>query len=238
MKKILTAWLTIMVLFGLMNTAAVAEVMQNIRISDIQYYESGCLKGFTMYYDVGLDYASAPIRVGVQTKQFRKTTDGNPSYGDFTNLGEYAMSHPKYTTWPVSPADCGFIAWSGVFQRPGFGAKGQSLAITFNDHQIDCSQNKNYYVYVWANYSSKVYPDAELAVFKTNNGKIEGSAIVDTPPAVNPPKTENPPQTENPPKTVDMPKTGDNSQLILWLALSLLSGAGLLALMRRRLSDR
>lgn len=238
MKKILTAWLTIMVLFGLMNTAAVAEVMQNIRISDIQYYESGCLKGFTMYYDVGLGYASAPIRVGVQTEQFRKTTNGNPSYGDFTNFGEYADLHPEYKTWPESPADCGFIAWSGVFQRPGGGAKGQSLAITFNDHQIDCSQDKNYYVYVWANYSYKVYPDAELAVFKTNNGKIEGSAIVDTPPAVNPPKTENPPQTENPPKTVDMPKTGDNSQLILWLALSLLSGAGLLALMRRRLSDR
>lgn len=270
MKKLWTALLLIAVLLGLLNAAAVAEKMENVKISDVEYYQpSGCLKGFTLHYKMKHGNASA-LRVSVQTEQFRDTVDGY-SYGDFTNCGAYYANHEKQTDWEPIPSDYGFKAWvSDNFKSPDRKEVTTSLKIKFVDGEIDCSKNQTYHLYLWANYNSRVYPDAFVATFKTGSGKIVSDVIgndsvlpkgpsndtSNIPPKAPtndssniPPKGPSNDSSNIPPSnssnaaqdipaTVDLPKTGDDSQMVLWLAMSLLAGAGLLALTRRRAAER
>lgn len=171
-KKLWAAVLALAVLLGLTTASALADVMENIQVSDIQYYyPSGCLKGFTMTYTVGPGLEAADVRVSVQTEKFREHVSGY-QYGDFRDNGWYAQKY-HYKTWPDVPADCGFIAWNGkTFHRPASGERTTPLHITFADEQIDCNAGQKYYLYVWANYKGKTYPDAYVMQFTTGGGSI------------------------------------------------------------------
>ena len=63
-----------------------AFALNNISVSNIEFYESGCLKGFSLSYTVGgTNLAPAKARISVQTQEFND--------GDFTDVGNYADSH-------------------------------------------------------------------------------------------------------------------------------------------------
>lgn len=247
MKKLWTALLAMTVLFGLLSAAAVADVMENIKIYDQQYYyPSGYLKGFTMSYTVGSDYEAADIRVSVQTQPFRKEVKGN-THGDFTDFGEYAINHGyKYKNWQDAqkPESCGFVAWaSDTFSRPASGGKTTPITVRLPDKLIDCNNTQQYYMYVWANYHDMTYPDAYVTSFSTGNGQVvvnqdNSQVVADPNKPGNIPPSNSSSAAQDTPASVNMPRTGDDSLLILWLAISLLAGAGVLVLLRRRASDR
>ena len=217
-KKLWVIAFALAMLLGLTASSALADVMENIQVSGIAYYDSGCLKEFTMTYDVGPGLAAADVRVSVQTVKFLENVSGY-QYGDFRDNGRYARNH-RYPTWPDVPADCGFIAWNGdTFHRPESGVRTTPLRITFEDGKIDCNAGKTYYLYVWANYQGNTYPDAYVMQFTTGGGSI----TVDT---------GNSGQTPVVPPA-NMPKTGDNSSLALWVTLGLLAGCGVLVLARK-----
>ena len=267
MKKLWAAMLVLAVILGLVTATALADVMENIQVSGIEYYPSGCLKGFTMTYTVGRGLAAADIRVSVQTEQFMERVPGY-SYGDFTNFGRYAENH-SYPDWPVEPEHCGFVAWNGdTFRRPASGGKTSPLEIHFADGQIDCNAGQTYYMYVWANYEENTYPDAYVMQFTTGGGSIAvstakpGTAATATPTAA-PTATPTAAPTQAPTaaptaaptqaptavptqaptatpvvKPANMPKTGDHSSLALWVTLGLLSGCSMIALARKGRKDR
>ena len=222
-KKLWVIALALAVLLGLTASSALADVMENIRVREVMYYDSGCLKEFTMTYDVGPGLAAADVRVSVQTVKFLENVSGY-QYGDFRDNGRYARNH-RYPTWPDVPADCGFVAWNGdTFHRPASGGRTTPLRITFEDGKIDCNAGKTYYLYVWANYQGNTYPDAYVMQFTTGGGSIS----VDTGNSAGN-SAGNSGQTP----AVNMPKTGDNSFLALWMTLGLLAGCGVLVLARK-----
>lgn len=230
-KKLWVAMLALAVVLGLITATALADVMENIQVSGIQYYPSGCLKGFTMTYTVGQGLAAADVRVSVQTVQFKESVSGY-QYGDFRDNGRYARTH-RYPTWPDTPDDCGFVAWNGdTFRRPASGVRTSPLEIHFADGQINCNAGQTYYLYVWANYNRNTYPDAYVMQFTTGGGSI---AVSTGEPAAAPTQGS----TATPAvKPTNMPKTGDRSSLALWVTLGLLSGCSILALARREKKDR
>ena len=217
-KKLWMAMLALAVLLGLTAASALADVMENIQVSGIEYYSSGCLKEFTMTYTVGPGLAAADVRVSVQTVKFSERVSGYP-YGDFRDNGRYARNH-SYPTWPDVPADCGFVAWNGdTFHRPASGGRTSPLVIRFAYGQIYCNAGQTYYLYAWANYNRNTYPDAYVMQFTTGGGGISISTGAPSQPSV-----------VNPP---NMPKTGDHSSLALWVTLGLLAGCGMLVLARK-----
>ena len=227
MKKIWVIAVVLAMLLGLTAASAMADVMENIQVSDIGYYSSGCLKEFTLTYTFGPGLAAADVRVSVQTVKFSERVSGY-QYGDFRDNGRYARNH-RYPTWPDVPADCGFIAWNGdTFHRPASGGRTTPLHIRFADGQIDCNAGQTYYLYVWANYEGNTYPDAYVMQFTTGGGSIS----VDTGNSAGN-SAGNSGQTP----AVNMPKTGDNSALALWVTLGLLAGCGVLALARKEEND-
>ncbi len=144
-----------------------AFALNNISVSNIEFYESGCLKGFSLSYTVGgTNLAPAKARISVQTQKFND--------GDFTDVGNYADSH-NYPAWPDTPADCGFVTWNagGTYDRVGSG-KSQTVSVTFNDGVVDCkTEGSAYYVYLWANYGGDTYPDAYITSFTAGSGDFD-----------------------------------------------------------------
>jgi hypothetical protein len=149
-----------------------ALALNNISVSNIEFYESGCLKGFSLSYTVGgTNLAPADARISVQTQKFND--------GDFTNTGNYAKSH-SYSNWPDIPADCGFVTWNtdGTYRRVG-SRESQTVSVTFNDNVVDCTQTgSTYYTYMWANWgqtsnSVKTYPDAYITSFTAGSGVFD-----------------------------------------------------------------
>ena len=207
-KKLWAAVLALAVLLGLTTASALADVMENIQVSDIKYYSSGCLKEFTLTYTVGPGLAAADVRVSVQTVKFLERVSGY-QYGDFRDNGRYARNH-RYPTWPDVPADCGFIAWNGdTFHRPASGGRTTPLHITFADGQIDCNAGQKYYLYVWANYNGNTYPDAYVMQFRTGNGSI---TVNTDEPTAKPTATPTAMPTQNPTATPTQNPTATPTQ--------------------------
>ncbi len=153
-----------------LKISASSDNFTNIKITDIKQ-ENGYLKGFTVSFDTSGGLASANSRISVNTQKFRKICSDNP-YGDFTDYGEYTKAH-NYSDWPDTPEDCGFVVWNseGTFNRPGSGTT--SVNVSFNDGQIAAGDNKTYYIYLWANYNNKTYPDAYLCEFVSKGDSFE-----------------------------------------------------------------
>lgn len=226
MKKLWAAVLAGIMLAGLVCASALADVMKSVQVSEITYYDSGCLKSFRMDYTVGgRNLAAAYSRVSVQTVKFLNKV-GNYPYGDFRDNGRYADTH-SYPDWPPVPADCGFVTWNegNTFLRPGSGSSG-TLVISFADGKVDCNVSQTYYLYVWANYGGNTYPDAYVMQFQTGGGGI----TVITDPSAQEPAVNPGPVNQSP---ANMPRTGDRSALALWVTLALLAGCGMFVLARR-----
>ncbi len=153
-----------------------AYELSNVTIGAIQTYESGCLQGFNLSFTTP-GGASAVSRISVQKHKFKDSyPDSDNSrfqtYGDFTDFGYYAATH-SYSDYPDVPADCEFLAWnqSGTFNRTG-NTSYPDMYISFDDNIVDLNQNATYYVYMWAKYDGKVYPDCHILTLNSGGGNI------------------------------------------------------------------
>jgi hypothetical protein len=153
-----------------------AYELSNVSIGTIETYDNGYLKGFKLSFTTPSG-ASAVSRISVQTLEFKdsypdSTVSNYQRYGDFTDFGYYAATHTAYTSFPDVPDDCGFLAWneSGTFSRAG--STPYNLDITFADDKVDLNQNATYYVYLWANYNNKTYPDCHVLTLNSGGGNI------------------------------------------------------------------
>ncbi len=185
MKK-MWAWVLslgmMFLLFMCNGVEAEAAVMENVVVSDIQKYESGCLKSFVLSYEVNGFFAAADAQIAVQESSFAES--------DLTNLGNYAYTY-NYNDWPQTPEGCGFIAWNegGTFQRAGYGESG-TITITFADGDVDLNVRKDYYFYVWTKYMELVYPDELIHAITFGTGDVTEPPIEPVPPVEPEPPVE------------------------------------------------
>jgi len=171
--KTISLLLAVCMMITMLPAVAFAAGMEQVKVTDIKYHESGWLAEVSISYIVGGNSVAAPTKFGIQKKEFTS--------GDFTDFGNYARSHTTYGNWDSlpeeGPADTEFVAWdkTGVFTRPAASSTLRTCTIKFDDSNIE--PNKTYYVYAWTYYSSasygKVYPDAFICSFSVNNeGKL------------------------------------------------------------------
>ena len=225
--KTISLLVAVCMMLTLLPAVAFAAPMENITVTNITAKDDGFLAGFTLTYDVGKsswgnNVNKATVRIGLQTQKFE---------GTFNEYGAYAVAH-NYTTWPDTPADCGFVAWGGQpFERAATGATSQTANIAFDD-SVNVGPG-TYYVYAWTLWEdapySKIYPDAYICEFTVGsdgtvteddfdvNSDGGGSTPTPTPtptPSTSPDTTD--PGNTNPTPTPDVPTVDASSGIDLW----------------------
>ncbi len=168
--KTISLLLAVCMMITLLPAMALAKGMENVRIEEIKYHENGWLSEVQIKFDVS-NSGEAVTNFGIhKDHEFKESTATDPTYGDFTNFGDYADNH-EYTDWTQDPPDCAFIAWDSditEYTRPD-DSTDNSLTIHFAENDaFDYNEAATYYVYAWTKYNGEIYPDVMVCSFSVN----------------------------------------------------------------------
>ena len=172
--KTISLLVAVCMMITLLPTVAFAKGMENVRIESINYHSNGWLKEVKIRFDVSHS-GEALTNFGIhKNHEFKESTINDPTYGDFTNFGDYAEYH-NYNNWDQTPPDCNFIAWDSdpdKYRRPG-NSSNNVVTIHFaaND-AFNKDEAATYYVYAWTEYGGEIYPDVMVCSFKVNDGQL------------------------------------------------------------------
>ena len=169
--KTISLLLAVCMMITLLPTVAFAKGMENVRIKSIDYHSNGWLSEVKILFDVR-NSGKALTNFGIhKNHEFKESTTTDPTYGDFTNFGDYAENH-DYNNWTQDPPDCNFIAWDSdatEYERPGDSSNNEvTIHFAAND-AFNKDEAATYYVYAWTQYGGEIYPDVMVCSFSVNN---------------------------------------------------------------------
>ena len=185
--KMISLLMAVCMLLTLLPAVAFAarDILENVQATVKETYENGWIKKVEVTYDVAIGLAGADMKYGIQTFKFRESFEDALTYGDFTNFGYYANNNGSYNDWSAAPTTngysdgIGFCAWAtaesstglmnsdGSVYRP-YGGNTQTDTIVFGENASFTKTSGTYYVYGWAKYGGRVYPDELVCVFNVN----------------------------------------------------------------------
>lgn len=156
----------------LVTNSSYAWTTDELKISNMEIND-GVLNSVDLCFDVPDDLAETTSWVGIQTKPFNEG-NGMDDYGDLTDMG--TVYNNNYTNLNSVLSDEEFCKNWGIegFNKEGFLCFGDysTIKTTISDINLKLSENKKIYVYLWTFYSESFYPDALIATFEINDGKI------------------------------------------------------------------
>ena len=173
--KTISLLLAVCMMITMLPAVAMAKGMENVRRNSVQYYSNGWLQQVNITFDVS-NSGQAETNFGIhKNHEFKESTDTDPTYGDYTNLGDYADNN-NYTDWtPAGPPNCGFIGWdsdTAQYMRPS-DSQDNTLTINFAENPtFSNTEAATYYVYAWTKYSGEIYPDVMVCSFSVSNGEV------------------------------------------------------------------
>jgi len=229
--------------FPLNALAGVIQFKEPAVTNEEYFADPASLKSMTVHFH--WSGASCTSRLMLVTKPLKGSTTSHPSYGELTNLGEYGHSFDDFNAaqaFDQQTGKFGILNWTNDLSI----SLGQdhSLTFDFKETDIPLSQDRDYYVYLWTTYSGSFYPDylvasinvkdRQVTIEVNTTGANDGNLAVDPMPDNPPDNPPNPPAPIAPSAVSNVPKTGDETPLMLLVALMTMSIAGATVFIRRK----
>jgi len=169
MLSLLLALVMVLCMMPDMGLKAEAAAMQSVSISEATYHSNGALASIKASFTWPSANVSVPGRLVLMTKYLNDN--------DLSNMGTYGG---RFSTFDAAVAYDTAVGTAGTFGIVSKSEENQisvgvnNMTITFADGLIPLeAENKFYYVYQWAYYGSRYYPDNLVAVINVNNGVVK-----------------------------------------------------------------
>ena len=163
-KRMISLLLALTLCLSLLPVMAMAAAT-NVRVTGVEYYDSGALKSITVSFYWPGSMADARSQLVLMEK---KLVEGN-----YTNLGDHRYSSFAAAQEDTSLGIKSFTELNDVRSRNTY-----NWTITFEDGVIPADSSTIYYLYLWTTWGT-CYPDNMFCAIRVKDGKIEYKKAVD-----------------------------------------------------------